>query len=133
VNILFVLYGDLTSNSANPLALYSREFARGGIVVRYLIPSNVESIDAHSDAAFHTVLYGDALCEQGAGLTRETRISRTCSKQWRREMVTLPTCSRRWPRAKSATRLRARKLMPFDNLPAGNSHFLCVGWVSGFK
>ena len=30
MNILFVLYGDFTSNSAYPLALYARELHRSG-------------------------------------------------------------------------------------------------------
>jgi glycosyltransferase involved in cell wall biosynthesis len=66
MNILFVLYGDLTSNSANPLALYAREFARGGHTCAVAIPSNVESISEHANAAFHAVLYGDALRQPDA-------------------------------------------------------------------
>jgi glycosyltransferase involved in cell wall biosynthesis len=66
VNILFVLYGDLTSNSANPLALYAREFARAGHSCVVAIPGNLESISEHANAAFHAVLYGDVLRQPGA-------------------------------------------------------------------
>ena len=61
MNILFVLYGDLTSNSANPLALYAREFAAQGHSCTVAIPDNLESIREHANPAFRPVLYSDAL------------------------------------------------------------------------
>lgn len=61
MNILFVLYGDLTSNSANPLALYAREFAGHGHSCAVAIPDNLESLREHADPAFRPVLYSDAL------------------------------------------------------------------------
>lgn len=61
MNILFVLYGDLTSNSATPLALYAREFAAHGHRCAVAIPSNLESVREHANPAFRTVLYADAL------------------------------------------------------------------------
>lgn len=61
MNILFVLYGDLTSNSATPLALYAREFAAHGHRCAVAIPSSLESVREHANPAFRTVLYADAL------------------------------------------------------------------------
>lgn len=63
MNILFVLYGDLASNSATPLALYARQFAEHGHSCTVAIPNNLESISAHAEPAFRAVLYGDALDE----------------------------------------------------------------------
>lgn len=61
MNILFVLYGDLSSNSANPLALYAREFSAQGHCCAVAIPNNLESVREHSNPAFRPVLYDDAL------------------------------------------------------------------------
>lgn len=66
MNILFVLYGDLTSNSANPLALYAREFARHGHSCTVAIPENLESAREHAKPAFRPVLYSDALSKPDA-------------------------------------------------------------------
>ena len=42
MNILFVLYGDFTSNSANPLTLYARELSRLGHKCTIAVPYNRE-------------------------------------------------------------------------------------------
>ncbi len=61
MNILFILYGDFSSNSANPLALYARELDAHGHSCAVAIPNNMESIHEHSNPAFRPVLYRDAL------------------------------------------------------------------------
>lgn len=61
MNILFVLYGDLSSNSANPLALYARELCVHGHSCSAAIPNNLESARQFSNPAFHPVLFRDAL------------------------------------------------------------------------
>ena len=61
MNILFVLYGDLTSNSANPLALYARELAARGHSCAVAIPDNLESLSEHANPAFRPLLYAAAL------------------------------------------------------------------------
>ncbi len=62
MNILFVLYGDFTSNSANPLALYARELQAVGHNCAIAVPHNLEeSIKQCADRAFLPILYGDVL------------------------------------------------------------------------
>jgi len=61
MNILFVLYGDFTSNSANPLVLYARELRSRGHTCAIAVPANLESVSLHENPAFVPVLYGDAL------------------------------------------------------------------------
>jgi hypothetical protein len=66
MNILFVLYGDLTSNSAHPLALYAREFSVRGHQCVVAIPNNLGSAQQHPQAAFKPVLFADALAHPEA-------------------------------------------------------------------
>ena len=62
MNILFVLYGDFMSNSANPLALYARELQAVGHSCAIAVPTNLEeSVKQYEDRAFLPVLYGDVL------------------------------------------------------------------------
>jgi glycosyltransferase involved in cell wall biosynthesis len=61
MNILFVLYGDFTSNSANPLALYARELQSRGHKCAVAVPCNLETINLHDNPAFTPVLYSDVL------------------------------------------------------------------------
>src|ERR1044071_9493509 len=61
MNILFVLYGDFTSNSANPMVLYARELRSRGHECAIAVPSNLESISLHEDPTFAPILYRDAL------------------------------------------------------------------------
>ena len=63
MNILFVLYGDLSSNSATPLALYAQQFAEHGHSCAVAIPSSLETISAHAEPAVRAVLYADVLNE----------------------------------------------------------------------
>ena len=61
MNILFVLYGDFTSNTANPLALYARELQSRGHSCAIAVPSNVESVALYEKPAFIPILYRDVL------------------------------------------------------------------------
>jgi len=61
LNVLFVLYGDLSSNSATPLSLYASEFSKRGHSCAVAIPNNLESISHHSNPDFIPVLYSVAL------------------------------------------------------------------------
>lgn len=61
MNILFVLYGDFSSNSTHPLALYAREFHKSGHSCAVAVPSNLETVDQYPNAFFRPLLYGDAL------------------------------------------------------------------------
>lgn len=61
MNILFVLYGDFHSNSANPLALYTRELQSRGHQCAVAVPANLESVSEHENPAFIPVLYHDVL------------------------------------------------------------------------
>jgi glycosyltransferase involved in cell wall biosynthesis/uncharacterized coiled-coil protein SlyX len=61
MNILFVLYGDFRSNSANPLALYSRELRLAGHACAVAVPSRLETISLHEGVTFRPVLYDDVL------------------------------------------------------------------------
>src|ERR1044071_7200110 len=61
MNILFVLYGDFTSNSANPLALYARELQSRGHKCAIAVPSNLESVSLYEDLAFIPILYDNVL------------------------------------------------------------------------
>jgi glycosyltransferase involved in cell wall biosynthesis len=62
MNILFVLYGDFKSNSANPLTLYARELQGHGHSCAIAVPANLdESVKLYEDRTFIPVLYGDVL------------------------------------------------------------------------
>lgn len=59
MNILFVLYGDLGSNSAVPLSLYCKELVAHGHNCTVAIPENIDSARQFPGATFNTVLYED--------------------------------------------------------------------------
>ncbi len=62
MNILFALYGDFTSNSANPLALYARELRTLGHTCAVAVPGNLEeSVKIYEDRTFIPVLYADVI------------------------------------------------------------------------
>jgi glycosyltransferase involved in cell wall biosynthesis len=61
MNILFVLYGDFRSNSANPLVLYARELRLSGHACAVAVPSHLETISLHEQVTFRPVLYDDVL------------------------------------------------------------------------
>jgi len=47
MNILFVLYGDFSINSANPLVLYARELHLAGHSIAVAVPLNPETVSQH--------------------------------------------------------------------------------------
>ena len=59
MNILFVLYGDFGSNSANSLALFARELHRSGHSCAVAVPSSLETIYQHENPTFRPLLYRD--------------------------------------------------------------------------
>jgi glycosyltransferase involved in cell wall biosynthesis len=61
MNILFVLYGDFTSNSADPLVLYARELHLSGNNCAVAVPFGPESVSQHENPTFRPILYGDVL------------------------------------------------------------------------
>ena len=61
MNILFVLYGDFTSNSAYPLALYARELHRSGHSCVVAVPKNIETVKQLPRVSFLPLLYADVL------------------------------------------------------------------------
>ena len=63
MNILFVLYGDFTSNSANPLVLYAREFHARGHSCAVAVPARLETVSWHENHPFRPVLYSDAIAD----------------------------------------------------------------------
>ena len=72
MNILFVLYGDFNSNSANPLVLYARELESRGHKCAIAVPSNLESVSLHKNPAFIPILYADVLASPDS-VFRESR------------------------------------------------------------
>ena len=63
MNILFVLYGDLSSNSANPLTLYARELSKLGHTCAIAVPYHNEKFEEHNDNPFRLVLYSEAITD----------------------------------------------------------------------
>jgi len=63
MNILFVLYMDFRSNSANPLTLYARELHSAGHSCAIAVPSGLETADQYDQSAFRPVLFQDVLSD----------------------------------------------------------------------
>jgi glycosyltransferase involved in cell wall biosynthesis len=63
MNILFVLYWDFRSNSANPLTLYARELHSAGHSCAIAVPSGLETADQYDQSAFRPVLFQDVLTD----------------------------------------------------------------------
>jgi len=61
MNILFVLYGDFSSNSANPLALYARELHASGHCCAIAVPAGLETACLHQDPKFRPILFSEVL------------------------------------------------------------------------
>ena len=66
MNVLFVMYGDFSSNSAHPMALHARGLHSSGHDCAAAVPSNAESVRQHVDPRFHPVLYSDVLADPAA-------------------------------------------------------------------
>lgn len=58
-NILFVLYGDFTSNSANHVTAFANELIARGFDCIVAVPDHMETIGAQSDARFLAIEYAD--------------------------------------------------------------------------
>ena len=63
MNILFVLYGDFSSNSANPLVLYARELHLAGHSSAVAVPSKLETVSQYPNPSFRPLLYREVLAE----------------------------------------------------------------------
>ena len=63
MNILFVLYGDFTSSSAIPLALYTEKLSLLGHSCAITVPNNIDSVCQFSNASFRPILYEDVLSD----------------------------------------------------------------------
>jgi len=63
MNILFVLYGDFSSTSANPLVLYARQLHLAGHSCAVAVPASLETVSQHPNPSFKPMLYGDVLAE----------------------------------------------------------------------
>jgi len=61
MNVLFVLYGDFSSNSANSLALFAREFDGSGHSCAVAVPSRLETVSHYENPTFRPLLYRDVL------------------------------------------------------------------------
>ena len=66
MNILFVLYMDFSSNSANPLTLYARELRSAGHIVRLRYQAVLRPSITTINPTFRPVLYQDVLAEPTA-------------------------------------------------------------------
>jgi glycosyltransferase involved in cell wall biosynthesis len=58
-NILFVLYGDFTSNSANHVTAFANELIARGFDCIVAVPEHMETVGAQSDARFLAIEYAD--------------------------------------------------------------------------
>ena len=61
MNILFVLYGDLSSNSMIPLALYARKFQERGHLCSVAVPNDNDSAEQWPESDVRALLYSDVL------------------------------------------------------------------------
>lgn len=61
MNVLFALYGDLSSNSAIPMAIHARELERSGYRCAVAIPSGTEGVRAIEQAGLRVHSYDQAL------------------------------------------------------------------------
>jgi len=66
MNILFVLYGDFSSNSVHPLALHARELHVCGHSCAVAVPNNLETVQQCQSPSFRPLLYGDVLNDPGS-------------------------------------------------------------------
>lgn len=65
MNILFVLYGDFTTNTANPIILFARELQHLGHECAIAVPDGLETADIHDLVYFTPVSYGQIFKNQG--------------------------------------------------------------------
>ncbi len=63
MNILFVLYGDFTSNSINHIAPFTSELTRMGHSCAVAVPERVETVASVADCCFQPLLFQQVLAE----------------------------------------------------------------------
>jgi hypothetical protein len=73
MKILFLLYGDFTTNTAGPLVLFTRELAQLGHECVIAVPHNVESAQTHDCSSFLPILYDEVLQKNGAIFSGDQR------------------------------------------------------------
>jgi len=61
MNILFALYADFNSNSANPIFLYARELRLAGHNCAVAVPSGLETASQYDSPAFRPILFEEVL------------------------------------------------------------------------
>ena len=95
MNILFVLYGDFTSNTANPLTLYARELSRLGHRCAIAVPYNLEKAETIQPSPFRPILYSDVLADPksvfGDGHPADVLHASTCRETVRRFVTSYMT------------------------------------------
>jgi len=57
MNILFILYGDFTTNTAGPIALFANELKGLGHQCVIAVPSGIETVNTHEISSFQPMLY----------------------------------------------------------------------------
>jgi len=65
MNILFILYGDFTTNTAGPIVLFSGELQRLGHECVIAVPDSIDSAKNHDLSCFTPKLYDQVLKHQG--------------------------------------------------------------------
>lgn len=72
MNILFILYGDFTTNTANPVTLFTRELQALGHECVIAVPSGLKSADGHDQSTFIPMLYEEVLSKGGKVFTNKS-------------------------------------------------------------
>ena len=65
MNILFILYGDFTTNTAGPIALFASELKRLGHQCVIAVPGGIETVNTHAMPAFRPMLYEQVIDLEG--------------------------------------------------------------------
>jgi glycosyltransferase involved in cell wall biosynthesis len=73
MKILFILYGDLLTNTANPIALFTKELKKLGHECVIAIPSGIENKPSLDVTSFTTVLYSDIFKRKGEVFSGELK------------------------------------------------------------
>lgn len=66
MNILFILYGDFSTNTANPIALFASHLRRLGHNCIVAIPSGMNTVELLGEISFLPILYEDVILKEGA-------------------------------------------------------------------
>jgi glycosyltransferase involved in cell wall biosynthesis len=65
MNILFILYGDFTTNTAGPISLFASELKSLGHQCVIAVPSGIETVNTHAIPAFRPMLYEQVIDLEG--------------------------------------------------------------------